>query len=63
MRKHLLRSRCFKNEKTQSRITYIVKIQCIMKNDMKKKVRVVNGFNAATGSSKPCFLPSSLRTK
>lgn len=30
---------------------------------MKKKMRVVNGFNAATGSTKPCFLPSSIRTK
>lgn len=30
---------------------------------MKKKVRVVNGFNAAMGSTKPCFLPSSSRTK
>ena len=30
---------------------------------MKNKVRVVNGLNAATGSSKPCFLLSSLRTK
>lgn len=30
---------------------------------MKKKMRVVNGFNAAMGSSKPCFLLSSPRTK
>lgn len=30
---------------------------------MKKKMRVVNGFNAAMGSTKPCFLPSSERTK
>ena len=28
---------------------------------MKKKMRVVNGFNAAMGSTKPCFLPSSPR--